>query len=128
MKKLLFALAAVALMASSCSKESKLNKKLDGTWTVETVNGAALTGGASMEITFTKDKKGKGDYSLIFNMPPLPASTETGTYDLEKDEIIYMLASTAGSTQDTMNVVEYSKTAMTLKNPDGTETIVLKKK
>ena len=126
MKKILFAVVAVALIVTSCSKESKLNKKLDGTWNVSTVDGTTLPSGASMSITFSKDKKGEGTYSMTQTLPPAPAETDAGSYTLVEDETIYMTSSTAGSTQDTITVTSYSKTDMTLTGSDK-KPIVLKK-
>lgn len=119
MKKLLFALMAVAFMASSCSKEAKLNKKLDGTWNVTKMNGGALPSGSSIKMTFSKEKKGKGDYTVVSTFPPLPAFTETGTYTLEEDTRIYTTA-TGASTADTMVVASYSKTDLKLTNVAAT--------
>lgn len=126
MKKVLFALVAVAMIAASCSKESKLNRKLDGTWNVQSFGGVALAAGQSMSITFSKEKKGKGTYSMTQTFPPLPAYTDGGTYTLVEDKTMYMLSSTAGSTQDTLTVTAYSKTDLTLTSTDLTA-IVLKK-
>ena len=126
MKKILIALFAVTMIVSSCSKEAKLNKKLDGTWNVVSVAGTTLPSGSTMTVAFAKDKKGKGTYTMTQTFPPAAAMTDAGTYDLVDDETIYMLSSTAGSTKDTLTVTAYSKTDMTLTNTDK-EAIVLKK-
>ena len=128
MKKILFAVLAVTFIAASCSKESKLNRRLDGTWNVLTFGGVALPTGATMTLAFDKDKKGKGTYTMTQTMPPSPAMTDAGTYDLNKDEIMYLLSSTAGSTQDTMNVTSYSKTEMTLTGNGAVPTVITLKK
>lgn len=128
MKKILFALFAVTVIVTSCSKEAKLNKRLDGKWNVVTYDGTALPSGASMSITFDKDKKGKGTYSMTQTFPPSPSYTDAGTYDLVDDATIYFLSSTAGSTQDTLNVASYSKTDLTLTTTSSpAESIVFKK-
>jgi len=63
MKKILF-LAVAILALVSCSKESRLNKKIDGTWDIVSVNGQLPSSiGLTMTIEFTKDKKGKGAFT-----------------------------------------------------------------
>ena len=118
---------AVAIVFASCSKESKLNKKLDGTWDAVTVGGTAMPSGSSMSVTFSKDKKGKGTYTFTATFPaPVGTITDAGTYTLVDDVTIYSTSSTAGSTQDTATVTSYSKTDLTLTS--GGQATVYKKK
>jgi hypothetical protein len=124
MKKILSVLVVVAIVVASCSKEKKLNKKLDGEWTVVTFDGVAPTSGTSIMIKFEKDKK-EGKYTLT-QTDPSGTDTQTGTYVLIEDEKIVM-TETGTTDKDTSVVKDYSKTDLTLTDTDGTSPIVLKK-
>ena len=118
MKKILFPVVAFVLLltAASCSKESKLNKKLDGTWTLD--NSSKTTLGlpstAVFEYTFTKDGDG-GTFRNYFKFDFLGFPVEdtlTGTYTLIEDEKIVLTES--GTTEkDTISITAYSSTNMT---------------
>ena len=116
MKKILFAMFAVAIMFASCSKESKLNRKLDGSWNLVTYDGAALATGESEVVKFDKDKKGKGTLTYTATGSGLSVSF-TGTYELDKDEKITITIT--GSTANVETVVDYSKTDLTIKDTAG---------
>jgi len=118
MKKILFPVVAfvVLLTAASCSKEGKLNKKLDGTWSLD--NSSKTTMGlpstAVFEYTFTKDGDG-GTFSNYFKFDILGFPVEdtvTGTYVLIEDEKI-VLTPTGSTEKDTVDITEYSSTNMT---------------
>lgn len=121
MKKVILAVFAVVVMVASCSKENKLNRRLDGEWNVTSYGGTAMPSGYTAVLKFEKDKKGKGKFTFT-QTGPTGAVTSNGTYDLEKDDKIYTLDATAGSTQDTMLVAEYSKTKLVLTDPQGSAT------
>jgi len=113
MRKLLFVFVAVAFMFASCSKESKLNKRLDGDWNVVSIAGEALTAANPMTITFNKDKKGAGTFSYTGSYTYNDGTkdvTETftgnGTYQLEKDEKITMVED---GDSDVSTIESYSK-------------------
>lgn len=126
MKKLLFAMIAFTFIAVSCSKEAKLNRKLDGSWEVVTMGGVAMPTGTSLTLEFTKDKDGKGTYTSTYALGS-SSDVESGTYTLSEDEILYMLSNVAGSSQDTLTVTSYSKEDLTLTTTEPMA-IVLKKK
>lgn len=131
MKKLLFVLIAAAMVLASCSKENKLNKKLEGTWKLVSTSedGVTVTAesqGITSTTTFTKVDKESGTYSnsvIYLGM----TYTTSGTYTLTDDTKITM-TQTAPSTQaaEVSTINEYSKTDMTLTDSDGT-IVVLKK-
>lgn len=132
MKKFLFlSVAILAFVLGSCSKEAKLNRKLDGKWDVVTFSGLtpASVGLTAFTIEFTKDKKGKGAYTTTMTEGSV-SETSTGTYELTDDTKITMTETpTAGSTStpDVSTITNYSKTDLTLTTSDNT-VIVLKKK
>ena len=70
----------VAFIVTSCTKAGKLNRRLDGEWNLVTYDGQALPAGATVVLQFSKEKKGKGTYTMTSNMPPAPAETDNGTY------------------------------------------------
>ena len=109
---------AVVFVMASCSKESKLNRKLDGKWNLTKIDGNALPSGLSATITFTKDKK-VGTYSSTYSYLGL-SGTDTGTYTLEGDTKIIMTSNATGSTANTSTISEYSKTTLII--VDGNET------
>ena len=55
--KTLYALFLILLFAS-CSPENMLNRKLDGEWSLVSVNGVKIDANYSKKITFSKDGKG----------------------------------------------------------------------
>ncbi len=135
MKKILVLMFAATLVVTSCSKEARLNRKLEGTWNVQsyTQNGipVSLTG-LTRSITFTKDKKGVGNYSMTTTILSFP-TVETGTYAITSDTKITKTqvapVVTSGSAITVMNIVSFSKTDMTLSivTSSGTDVYVLKK-
>lgn len=124
MKNLLLVLiAATAITFTSCSKESKLNKRLDGTWNVTKIDGEALEG-ASIETTFNKDGK-EGTYETKLTSP-FGNATESGSYTLEEDT--KLIFTDSDGEKSTANVLEYSKTDLKLKDDeDGTILDLVKK-
>lgn len=121
MKKLLFIAIISVVALASCSKERKLNRKLDGTWMVTSYDGQAMGSGESITITFDKDEKDNGKYTMTSVYSGF-TYTESGTYQLTKDDMITL---TSGNDSDIMTVTDYSKTDMTVTS-DG-DIMILKK-
>ena len=131
MKKVLSLIVAVTLLFASCSKERKLNKRLDGQWEVVTVaqDGIAVSPslyGMSMVFAFSKDKKDNGTVTMTYTYMG-DSESEKGTYTLDKDEKI-TIKMESESTE--LTVDDYSKTDMTISyTEDGDKvTYTLKKK
>ncbi len=98
---------AILFIATSCSKESKLNRKLDGTWTLTSYNNAAPSGVAT--FAFVKDKKTGTFTETDGNF------TGTGTYTLTSDKTITTTVTYFGQPEISIyTVVDYSKTELTL--------------
>jgi hypothetical protein len=115
MKNVLFASAAlVMLVMVSCSKEAKLNRKIDGVWNVVTYDGAAMAEGYSTTYTFTKDKKGVGTYKSVYVYPWGNSSisvNDAGTYTLLEDTKLTLQSTThPNEDPEVFTVMEYSKT------------------
>lgn len=119
MKKFLFlSVAILAFVMASCSKEARLNRKLDGKWEVTTEAGVAVEDADKYTITFTKDKKGKG--TLVF-ASTVDALAIAGTYELDKNEKI-TITFTGSTTPEVLTVKEYSKSKLVLVDSDNYET------
>jgi ABC-type sulfate transport system substrate-binding protein len=121
MKKVLFIAIISVVALASCSKERKLNKKLDGTWNAVSYDGQAMAAGQTITIAFDKDKKDNGTYTMTSTYGGF-SSVETGTYQLTKDDLITL---TSAGDVDIMTVTDYSKTDLTI--TDGGDVIILKK-
>lgn len=69
MKKLIYAaFILLAVAFTSCSKEARINRKLDGEWKVTSIEGQSLPTDQNMYFTFDKDgKKGKGTYTAAMS-------------------------------------------------------------
>lgn len=117
-KGLVLMMLAVVFVLASCSKESKLNRKLDGKWNLTKVDGNALPSGSTSTITFTKDKKGVGTYSATYSIGGF-SGTDTGTYTLEGDTKIKTKSNATGSTESVSTVTEYTKTTLKITDADG---------
>jgi hypothetical protein len=136
MKKLMMVMFVATAILASCSKESKLNRKLDGKWDVVSMTTAGVTmtptemGATSFVIEFTKDKKGVGSYTTTM-VAATATETSTGTYTLTDDTKMTMTETPAAgstSTPDVMTVNDYSKTDMTMTSTSGTVIKVKKQK
>jgi hypothetical protein len=132
MKKVLSIVAiAMLLIATSCSKEAKLNRKLDGEWNVVSLDGESMVASeGTLTFKFEKDKKGNGIVTLTESdiyQGTTTSDTYSGTYTLTKDDIITMTL-VEGTTSDVYSVIvsSYDKSNMTF-ILDG-DVFVLKKK
>ena len=111
MKKFLFlSVAILAFVLGSCSKEARLNRKLDGKWEVTTEAGVAVADADKYTITFTKDKKGTG--ALVF-ASSVDAFAISGSYELDKNEKI-TITFPGSTTPEVLKVKDYSKSKLVL--------------
>jgi hypothetical protein len=105
MKHLLFIALGLVLFTTSCSKERKLNKKIDGVWTLQTINGVAVTD-FTMQLSFSWKEKNSGTYQIFYTFTDgTPDATESGTYSLTEDTDIIL---TSGGATETLPVDSYS--------------------
>jgi uncharacterized protein (TIGR03066 family) len=122
MKKILAIVAlATTVMFTSCSKENKLNKKLDGTWNVTSYDGQTVSSDEIMKFEFEKDKGGKGKLTYTEGNANVKFSY-SGTYELDKDEVINATLTVLGDTETWKIVVsDYSKDKMTATDENGSK-------
>jgi hypothetical protein len=119
MKKVLSLIVAITMLFASCSKERKLNKKLDGKWEVETIatDGVAISPslfGGSIVFEFSKDKRDTGDVTIRFT-DGTDTQTRSGSYKLTKDEKVTI---TLDNESEEFIVQDYSKDEMTMDQTD----------
>lgn len=111
-------LAVMAIAISSCSKESKINKKLDGSWKATVVEGTAVASGESYVYTFTKDSKDNGTGTISITSV-LGTYAGTFTYTLAEDKITTTTTMFGSSSTDVSTVVTYEKDKLEFKNSDN---------
>lgn len=125
-------MVAATLVLASCSKESKLNRKLDGSWNVVSysVDGVdqSMTN-VTMVMSFTKDKKGVGTYTNTLTVLSVP-QVETGSYVLTEDATITenKITPGTGSSTSVYTVTDYSKSDLTLTQTSSGDVYVFKLK
>jgi len=113
-KGLLMLLVAVLAVASSCSKDAKINRRLDGEWSVVTIGGIAPEVGESYTLKFIKEDKLSG--SGIFTYTFMGQSfTDAFTYSVLDQKITLILDGTA----EIWSVTKYEKDRMELVDTDG---------
>jgi hypothetical protein len=79
MKNLLFIALGLVLISTSCSKQKKLNKSIEGKWNLTQIEGVSITG-FTQTMEFKRFDKGHGDFEVITTPAGLPGQTLTGEY------------------------------------------------
>jgi hypothetical protein len=114
MKKVIYAtLLLVAVLITSCSKEVRINRKLDGEWKVTSIDGESLTEGYGFNFTFEKDgKEGKGSLQNVYGAESV---TVPFTYTLNDDKLTLVMTSGTETETEvlTINTYESKKIEMT---------------
>ena len=85
MKKLILLFPLMAMLFS-CAPEITINRKIDGTWNLVSINGQTLPNNQSQKVTFKPDRRnGQVTYTYTNNGVSIDS---TGTYSLMKYEYI----------------------------------------
>ena len=113
-KGLLILLVAVLAVASSCSKDAKINKRLDGEWKVVTIGGIAPEVGESYTLKFIKEDKLTGNGTLTYAFLG-QSFTDAFTYSVLDQKITLILDGTA----EIWSVTKYEKDGMEMVDSDG---------
>ena len=111
MKKIAMILAVGLLTLTACSKEKKVNKRLDGSWNMTAENGVAPEKGSSLVLEFNKDKK-EGEGVSTYTDSKGNVTTTTFSYTLDNN----VLTTSNGS----YTVTTYTKDNLTLVSTNGT--------
>lgn len=120
MKKIFFVLIAILTVSlSSCTKDRRINNKLDGTWNVTVYENVAMPTGSSINLTFKRGNKGSGTGTCI----------GTGFFILSNFNFAYdivdeKLTMTHGFTVDVYTVSNYSSKEVTLLTVDGKKMVL----
>lgn len=112
MKKIIYSTIIVALVTlASCSKDAKINKRIDGTWKVTTFEGDAVPTGDVITFEFSKSDKKEGTGSRKFTDEVGNSFGQDFTYTLADEKLSITTTSTfLGATTQVYDVVEYTKT------------------
>jgi hypothetical protein len=113
-KGLLVLLVAVLAVVSSCSKDAKINRRLDGEWTVATIGGVAPEATESYVMKFIKEDKltGNGTFTYTFMSQ---SYTDAFTYSVLDQKITLILDGTA----EIFSVTKYDNDRMEMIDTDG---------
>jgi hypothetical protein len=123
MKKIISILFAVTLLFSACSKDQRINKQLDGDWTVTKENGVPVTDPTT--YSFAKDKKGAGTFTFT-SVSTYGTDSYSGTYQISDEKITMTVSTILGSFSFTASITEHSKTTFKISTAGG-ETEMTKK-
>jgi len=126
MKRILM-IALIAVTAIACNKNQKAVKKLDGTWKVTqliiTQDAFSVTQtDLDLTMTFHNCKLKNNEYCSLTTTLIDDSVTKTSSmfYKVTSDGTILITADdTAGSENESMTIVELSKSQLTLQQTDG---------
>jgi hypothetical protein len=113
-KGLLVLLVAVLAVVSSCSKDAKINRRLDGEWNVVSIGGVVPEATESYTIKFIKEDKltGNGTFTYTFMSQPF---TDALTYSVLDQKITMVIDGTA----EIFSVTKYDKDRMEMIDTSG---------
>jgi hypothetical protein len=113
-KGLLVLLVAVLAVVSSCSKDAKINRRLNGEWNVVSIGGVAPEATESYVIKFIKEDKltGNGTFTYTFMSQSF---TDVLTYSVLDQKITMVIDGTA----EIFSVTKYDKDRMEMIDTDG---------
>jgi hypothetical protein len=115
MKKSLFILlAVVATFIASCSKDAKINRRIDGEWKVVTIAGASIPSDESYTWKFSKDKKLTGDGTYT-EVDPSGTYSTPFTYTVGSEKITLVI----DGFSEIFSVNKYEKTKLELIDSSG---------
>ena len=115
MKKNVFILIAIiAAITFSCSKDAKINRRIDGEWKIISRAGIAIPVDESYILKFNKDGKltGNGTLTETWSTGTL---TDPFTYSVSSQKIILAV----DGTTEVLSVVKYEKDRLELIESGG---------
>jgi hypothetical protein len=117
-KGLLVLFVAIIAVVSSCSKDAKLNRRLEGEWKTTSIDGQTMAeyfgGDVSITWKFEKEDKLTGSGSTTYSIMG-EQETYPFTYTI-KDEAITL---TANGVSDIFSVTTYDKDKIEMVDEDG---------
>ena len=113
-KGLLVLLVAVLAVVSSCSKDAKINRRLDGEWNVVSIGGVVPEATESYTIKFIKEDKLTGDGTFTYTFLS-ESFVDAFTYSVLDQKITLIIDGTA----EMFSVTKYDKDRMEMIDTDG---------
>jgi hypothetical protein len=116
MKKSLFILFIFSALLYSCSKDAKINRRIDGEWKVSSIGGESLPTNESSTFKFSKDKKttGSGTYTFTDTFEPSTISLPF-TYTIGSEKITLVILGSS----EVLIVNKYEKDNLELIDSDN---------
>lgn len=115
MKKSVFILLAIiATITFSCSKDAKINRRIDGEWKIISIAGIAIPVDESYVLKFNKDDKLTGDGTLTETWST-GTFTDPFTYSVSSQKLIL----TIDGTTEVLSVLKYEKDRLELIESGG---------
>ena len=105
---------AVLAVVSSCSKDAKINRRLDGEWQVVSIGGVAPEATESYVMKFIKEDKLTGNGTLTYTFMS-QSYTDAFTYSVLDQKITLVIDGTA----EIFSVTKYEKDKMEMIDTDG---------
>jgi hypothetical protein len=113
-KGLLVLLVAVLAVVSSCSKDAKINRRLDGEWNVVSIGGVVTEATESYTMKFIKEDKLTGNGTLTYTFMS-QSFVDAFTYSVLDQKITLIVDGTA----EMLSVTKYDKDRMEMIDTDG---------
>lgn len=123
MKKIAFILAVTLTFAvTSCSKESKINRKIQGEWKGVTIDDQAVQSGESYTMSFSKSEKdtgtGTSTYSGMFG-----TYTTSFTYTIVEDKMTSVTTIGNSTETEVVTINTYTKDKLEYTNSEGKKSV-----
>jgi hypothetical protein len=113
-KSVLILLAIIATITFSCSKDAKINRRIDGEWKIISIAGIAIPVDESYVLKFNKDDKLTGNGTLTETWST-GTFTDPFTYSVSSQKIILAI----DGTTEVLSVLKYEKDRLELIESGG---------
>jgi hypothetical protein len=113
-KGLLILLAVISVAVSSCSKDAKINRRIDGEWKVVSIGSDVITSEYAITMSFKKDEKKNGTGTFIETYNGMNETTAF-TYNVADEKISLIVDGTV----EILTVKTYEKDKVELIDLDN---------
>lgn len=107
-------LAFVAVVMVSCSKDAKINRRIDGEWRVVSIGGLPLESDETIIFNFDKENRTSGDGSLSWTNE-FGTEVSAFTYSVNDQKITMTL----DGTTEVLTVTKYDKDDLQFSDSDN---------